>query len=47
MIVYGRNVAFEYLKNYKKDIRKIIIQDGFNDKKLLSALENTKFDVIY
>lgn len=46
MIVYGRNVAFEYLKNYKKDIRKIIIQDGFNDKKLLSALENTKFDVI-
>ena len=47
MIVYGRNVAFEYLKNYKKDIRKIIIQDGFNDKKLISALENTKFDVIY
>lgn len=47
MIVYGRNVAFEYLKNYKKDIRKIIIQDGFNNKKLLSALENTKFDVIY
>ena len=47
MIVYGKNVAFEYLKNYKKDIRKIIIQDGFNDKKLLSALENTKFDVIY
>lgn len=47
MIVYGRNVVFEYLKNYKKDIRKIIIQDGFNDKKLLSALENTKFDVIY
>ena len=47
MIVYGRNGAFEYLKNYKKDIRKIIIQDGFNDKKLLSALENTKFDVIY
>lgn len=47
MIVYGRNVAFEYLKNYKKDIRKIIIQDGFNDKKLLSTLENTKFDVIY
>ena len=47
MIVYGRNVAFEYLKNYKNDIRKIIIQDGFNDKKLLSALENTKFDVIY
>lgn len=47
MIVYGRNVAFEYLKNYKKDIRKIIIQDEFNDKKLLSALENTKFDVIY
>ena len=47
MIVYGRNVAFEYLKNYKKDIRKIIIQDGFNDKKLLSALENTKFAVIY
>ena len=47
MIVYGRNVAFEYLKNYKKKKRKIIIQDGFNDKKLLSALENTKFDVIY
>ena len=32
---------------YEDYIRKIIIQDGFNDKKLLSALENTKFDVIY
>ena len=37
MIVYGRNVAFDYLKNYKKDIRKIIIQDGFNDKNLRSS----------
>ena len=46
MIVYGRNVAFEYLKNYKKDIRKIIKQDGFNHKKILSALENTKYNVI-
>ena len=32
MIVYGRNVAFEYLKIIRKIFEKIIIQDGFNDK---------------
>ena len=39
MIVYGRNVAKEYLKNPKK-IEKIILQDGFDDKSILSLMEN-------
>lgn len=46
MLVYGRNVAREILKNPKK-IQKIILQDGFDDKNLISTIENTKLNVIY
>lgn len=42
MLVYGRNVARELLENNKK-IQKIILQDGFNDKKLNEAYKNEKF----
>lgn len=39
MIVYGRNVAKEILKNNKK-VEKIILQDNFDDKEILSLIEN-------
>ena len=45
MLVYGRNVAFEYLNSNKKSIQKIIIQEGFNDKKLISLIEKSKIPV--
>lgn len=41
MLVYGRNVAMEYLQN-KKKIKKIWIQDSFNDQKLLSLIQMQK-----
>lgn len=41
MIVYGRNVAKEILKNNKK-VEKIILQDNFDDKEILSLIENRK-----
>lgn len=46
MLVYGRNVANEILKSSPKTIRKVIIQDGFSDKMLISSLEKGKFQVI-
>lgn len=41
MLVYGKNVAEDLLKKNKK-IRKIIIQDNFDDKNLISLMENAK-----
>jgi len=41
MIVYGKNVAKEILKNNKK-IEKIILQDNFDDEEIISMLENRK-----
>ena len=35
MLVYGRNVAKELLEN-NKNVQKIILQDGFNDKEIKS-----------
>lgn len=46
MIVYGRNVAKDLLKSSTK-IQSIILQDGFNDKDLLSMIENAKIKVQY
>lgn len=46
MLVYGRNVALEILKNPKK-VSKVILQNGFDDKKILSLLENSKIPVKY
>ena len=44
MLVYGKNVAKDLLKK-NKFIKKVIIQDNFDDKEIKSYLENTKFDV--
>lgn len=41
MIVYGKNVAEEFLKKPEK-VKKIIIQDNFNDKKIITMIEKTK-----
>ncbi len=46
MLVYGRNVAKEVLQN-PKNVKKVILQDGFDDKKINSLLENCKFDIFY
>ena len=45
MLVYGRNIAKDLLKK-NKYIKKIIIQDSFDDKEIKSYLENAKFNVI-
>ena len=42
MLVYGRNVAEEFLKNNTKKIKKIIIQEGFDDKNINLLLEKVK-----
>lgn len=47
MLVYGRNVATEYLNFNKNSIKKIIIQEGFKDKNVISMVENAKMPVIY
>ncbi len=44
MLVYGKNVANDLLKNNQK-VRKIIIQDGFSDKKIISLIEKNKLEV--
>lgn len=41
MLVYGRNVAKEILKNNKK-VNKLYIQQNFNDKEIISFIENKK-----
>lgn len=44
MLIYGKNVAEEYLKRGKK-IKKIILQEGFSDKSVESLMENKKFNI--
>ncbi len=46
MLVYGRNVAKEILKNGKK-VNKLILQDGFDDESVLSLIEKQKITPIY
>jgi len=46
MLVYGRNVAKEILRNDKK-IKKIILQEGFDDKEINSLIEKRKIKVEY
>jgi 23S rRNA (guanosine2251-2'-O)-methyltransferase len=43
MIVFGRNVAKELLKNNKK-IREVFLQESFDDKDIISLLENKKIN---
>ena len=44
MLVYGRNVAKDLLKKNNK-IKKIIIQDSFEDKEILSLIEKNNLRV--
>ncbi len=44
MLVMGRNVAIDLLKKNKK-VRKVIIQEGFDDKNIISLIENLKLPV--
>ena len=46
MLVYGRNVAIDLLRK-KKNIKKIILQDGFNDDLIFSLIENNNYRVEY
>lgn len=46
MLVYGKNVAKDLLKKNKK-IEKIILQDGFHDKEIISLIEKNKIKVQY
>ena len=41
MLVYGRNVALELLKN-SKNIKSVILQENFDDKRINSLLEKLK-----
>ena len=43
MLVFGKNVAEDLLKK-NKNIRKIIIQDNFEDKTILSMIEKSKIE---
>ncbi len=45
MLVYGRNVALEYLNN-PKDIKRIYLQSGFSDEMIISLIEKNKMNVI-
>jgi len=45
MLVYGRNVAKEILKNNKK-VEKIIIQEDFNDETVISLIEKREINPI-
>jgi len=44
MLVYGRNVARDLFEK-NKNIRKIIIQENFEDKELISLIEKSKIKV--
>ena len=44
MLVMGRNVAVDLLKKNKK-VRKVIIQEGFDDKNILSLIEKNNLIV--
>ncbi len=44
MLVYGRNVAVELLKSNQK-IKKIFLQENFNDKIINSLLENRELNI--
>ena len=44
MLVMGRNVAIDLLKKNKK-VRKVIIQEGFDDKNIISLIEKNNLEV--
>lgn len=45
MLIYGKNVAYETLKYQPKSIRKIIFQEGFDDKNIFSLVQKCKISV--
>ncbi|MCI8588076.1 MAG: 23S rRNA (guanosine(2251)-2'-O)-methyltransferase RlmB [Bacilli bacterium] len=45
MLVYGRNIAIEYLKKNEK-VRKVYLQEDFRDKNLILAIEKSKIPVV-
>ena len=45
MLVYGKNVAFDLLKKNNKNIKKVILEDNFRDKNIISLIENKKLPV--
>ena len=45
MLVFGKNVALEYLNNNKK-IYKAYVQDSFNDYEILNKLKNIKIETL-
>lgn len=45
MLVFGKNVALEYLEGNKK-VFKAYIQNNFNDYEILNKLKNTKKEVL-
>lgn len=46
MLVYGKNVCEDLIKNNKK-INNIFLQEGFSDKNIISLIENSKIDYKY
>lgn len=46
MLIYGRNVAEEYLQKVEK-VRKVYLQTGFHDEKLIFLIQKVKIPVIY
>ena len=46
MLVYGRNVAKDLLKK-RKTIKRIFLQDNFDDKEIIPLIEKNKIDVQY
>ena len=46
MLVYGRNACLEYLEKNEK-VRKLYLQEGFNDEKLNSAIGKLKIQPIF
>ena len=46
MLVYGRNVAKDILRKGEK-VEKIFLQENFNDKEIISLIENSKIVVFY
>lgn len=46
MLIYGRNVAKDILKKGEK-VEKIFLQENFNDKEIISLIENSKIVVFY
>ncbi len=46
MLVYGRNVALGLLES-GKEIKRVILQDNFDDKKILSLIEKSEINVEY